>query len=92
VGLCRREGNRPIEEAYARELAAQQGIFDRIFAAPDPVREAAALIAEGSPIDSFDEHERDTLDQAAREMEEATYRSREAEKVPQDLEPQVPGT
>jgi hypothetical protein len=73
-------GDRPIDEPYARELAAQSALFDRIFASSDPPSEASRLVAEGGAVDSFDEHEKDTLDAAAREMEEMTDRSRDTEK------------
>jgi hypothetical protein len=82
-GYADEAGNRPIEDAYAQELALQEEIFDRIVASSEPAAEAAELVAAGGAIDSFDEHEKDTLDQAAREMEEATDRSREPAKVPE---------
>ena len=81
-GYADESGNRPIDEPLDRELSRQTRIFDRIRASFDPARTATALISEGGPLESFDEHEKDTLDQAAREMEEATDRSRETEKVP----------
>jgi hypothetical protein len=74
-------GVRPLDQPYARELAVQSALFERIVASDDPGLEAARMVAEGGAVDSFDKHERDTLDEAAREMQEVTDRSRDSEKV-----------
>ena len=68
-------GRRPIDEAYAAELARQIDLFDALFLHGAAAEEAEA--ARAADRELFDRMEEQMFDVAAVEMREATERSRE---------------
>jgi hypothetical protein len=72
-GYADANGHRPVDLAYARELLRQQALFDDLLMRGEAADEAVDLDADR---ESFDAMEQQMLDVAARDMREATERSR----------------